>query len=206
MLPALPDWSWLFCRAPATDGSLTHGTSSPGSLGQEWHSRPGCTQRGSSCSAQPQLSPAMPVPVPPPCGRGSWQPHAYCQRGAGVALTWLPEAGARLQAPAAPSCLCCLRCRSGCAAAAGGYVRKPRRRAPAPSPRRLQAGGEEQQPLAARQALMALPAAAAGGRWVPEQWEDAGGRSPFGHRANRGDKPLSPSPSPQLQSPRGWGH
>lgn len=50
-LPAPPDWSWLFYRAPATDGSPTHGTSSPGSLGQERCFRPSCTQGGTSRSA-----------------------------------------------------------------------------------------------------------------------------------------------------------
>lgn len=95
--------------------------------------------------------------------------------------------------------LCCLRCRIG--RAAGAYVRKAWRRALAPSPWRLQAGREEQQPLAAQQARVALPAAAAGGRWVPELWEDAGGCSLLGHRANRRDKSQSPANS----SPPGAG-
>lgn len=191
----------LGCSAgcqPWTDGSPTHGTSS---LGQERHFHPGCTQRTNSRSAQPRLSPAMPAPVPPPRGRSSRHPHAYFQRGAGVALTWLPAAGARLQAPAAPSCLVLPalpdrpRCRR---------LRKEGLEASAGSKSPATAGRQRGTTASCCSAGTRGPAGSSSGR---KMGAGAVGGCRRMLSARSPSEPQGQVPVPgQLQSPRGWGY
>lgn len=90
--PVLPDWSWLLCRAPGMDGSPTHGTSSPRSVGQvlpprlrperhrsaqpqvpeQWEDAGGCGRMLSAPSpSKPQGRTPAPVPNPGPPGAGN---------------------------------------------------------------------------------------------------------------------------------------
>lgn len=113
MLPALPDWSWLFCRVPAMDG---------------WEPDPRHIISGAGATLPPRLHPENQLPLSPapvePGDAGTGAPTARQKQPAPTCLfpTWCwggpyLAASSRCEAPGPGSTeLPCAACAAGSAA------------------------------------------------------------------------------------------